>query len=218
MFGQVSQEMNLLEKQGYRYIFFTPTIKNCSGAELSGTLNTLQKGNAELLRNPDFKRAVVGAIKISEITTLRYDDYHPHFHYILAVRPSYFGQDYLSQAKWVQIWRSCCKLDYDPRCDVRAFKGDKKAIAEASKYTLKSTDIFKGTEIQIDDTVRTLMTSLFNRRLVSWTGVFAQARKQLMLDDVENGDLINTNIEAIRADVAEQIIHYGWRSGFYNRL
>ena len=35
-----------------------------------------------------------------------YDTYHPHFHVILAVKPSYFTRDYIKHDEWLDMWRT----------------------------------------------------------------------------------------------------------------
>jgi len=47
---------------------------------------------------------------------------HPHFHIILALPASYFGGNYLSTAKWAELWQHALRSDYTPVCDVRLVK------------------------------------------------------------------------------------------------
>ncbi|MDI5829842.1 protein rep [Salmonella enterica subsp. enterica serovar Kentucky] len=32
------------------------------------------------------------------------------------------GRDYVKQYRWVELWRDCLRVDYDPNVDVRAVK------------------------------------------------------------------------------------------------
>jgi plasmid rolling circle replication initiator protein Rep len=79
-------------------------------------------------------------------------------HVIIAVNKSYFDKGgtsgYLNHDQWMNLWRECAKLDYDPWVDIRKVKpGDCKtdegekslggAVAEISKYCTKSTDIIR---------------------------------------------------------------------------
>lgn len=64
---------------------------------------------------------------------------------LIVVNKSYFkSKNYLSTEEWVNIWRYYLKVDYDPIVDVRKVKSNNykyKAVAEISKYTVKSKDI-----------------------------------------------------------------------------
>ena len=63
--------------------------------------------------------------------------------------------------------------------------------------------------------VSAFLSALTGRRLCSFTGVFDRVRKQLSLDDVENGDLIHVDADDLRSDVAYMIVRYSWKAGFY---
>ena len=65
------------------------------------------------------------------------------------------------------------------------------------------------------ETVKDFLQALSFRRLVSFTGVFSQVRKQLNFDDVEQGNLVQTDIENMRSDVVVAIVRYGYKNGCY---
>ena len=67
----------------------------------------------------------------------------------------------------------------------------------------------------MSETVRVLLESLTGRRLCSFTGVLREERKKLQLDDIETGDLVHVDPDAIREDVASMILRYNWRCGTY---
>ena len=54
-----------------------------------------------------------------------------------------------------------------------------------------------------------------NRRLCSFGGCFDVARKQLQLDDCEDGDLIHVDGSELRSDVAYMVRRYKWSCGAY---
>ena len=136
--------------------------------------------------------------------------------------PSYFGKDYLTQAVWSDLWRSACDLDYNPIIDIRTIKKGSKglsgAVAEVSKYAVKSADFLNGSMSQKMAYVSAFLDALSKRRLCSFTGCFAEARKKLALDDVENGDLVHLDNDSIRDDLAFMIVRYSWKSGVYVQL
>ena len=169
-----------------------------------------------------FRKSVFGSFRSLEVTrNSRTSFFHPHLHVILAVRSDYFHKGYISQAEWGRLWRSCCNLDYDPIIDIRKIKpgseGLSGAVAEVSKYAVKATDFLKGSMDDMADYVSAFLSALTGRRLCSFTGCFDKVRKQLALDDLENGDLVHVEADELRADLAYMVVRYCWRSGVYVR-
>lgn len=233
-FGQVSKVMDYaLGQKDYRFIFLTLTCKNVYGEELSEQLDKLFHSFKKLTERKAVKQAVKGWFRALEVThnldgtSKDYDTFHPHFHIILAVNKSYFTDKkyYLSHEKWTSLWKSCLKVDYTPIVDVRAFKTGKKShvsksVAESAKYAVKSNDFIirdkDGAidEEMTDDSVFILDKALANRRLVAFGGEFKEIHKLLNLDDMENGDLINTDNEELREDLDYVIERYKWHIGY----
>lgn len=172
-----------------------------------------------------------------------YDTYHPHFHCILVVNKSYCKKQYLTQNQWTSIWKKCLKADYTPIVHITKFKSSdsnelKKSIAETAKYSVKDSDFI----IKLDDkyshqlsnkelddinlelskltdnSVKILDKALANRRLTAFGGILKQYHKELNLDDIENGDLINTDNEELREDLTYIIVRYGWHIGLKNYI
>ena len=230
VFGQVSSVMNYLDDK-YEYLFLTLTQRNVLPNELASELDKLFKGYRTLIRRKAFKQISKGWFRALEVThNIKNDTYHPHFHVIIAVSSSYFKKKcYLSQSKWVDMWREILELDYDPVVDVRKYKpksGKKKLskeIAEVAKYTVKSNDyIIKDVngvdEEATDKAVLTLDSALANRRLVAFGGELRKAHRLLNLDDTENGDLIHTDNDELRDDLEFIIEHYHWHIGYSNYI
>lgn len=223
IFGQVSQVMDELERQQYRFLFLTLTVRNCSSEDFPATVQVLYDGWRQLYhKHKIFRRSIEGTFRSLEVTRNPKDGtYHPHLHVILAVRPDYFRCGYIPQSEWSAMWQSCCKLDYQPIVDIRTITPNDKdlsgAVAEVAKYAVKSSDFLRGS---LDDMARTawdFLTALSGRRLCSFTGIFAKVRKALALDDIESGDLINVDGNDLRDDVAYMIVRYRWAAGFYER-
>ena len=216
-YGQVSA---VVEKLGdnYAYVFLTLTCRNCSADELSDTITHLFKSLDLLMKYKACKQAFKGFFRGLEITHNMTDDtYHPHFHLLIAVNPSYFSSRYyLSQDKITALWKRALKASYTPIVDVRKIKGKKsKAIAEVAKYATKSSDIICFDDWDLTcDTVRVLDMALANRRLTGWSGVLKQAHKELHLDDNEDGDLIHTQDIDDKTEDEVQTIAYTWHTGY----
>ncbi len=231
IFGQVSRVMDYVEEcYNYRYIFLTLTVKNCYSEDLRDTLDLMTKAFNKMNQRRAFKQAIKGYFRSLEITYNKDDDnYHPHFHIILAVNKNYFTDDkiYLSQKKWTNLWKSCLKVDYTPIVHVKRIKEDDKkgfgkAVAETAKYTVKADDFLirdeKGNiqENLTDEVVETLDHALHRKRLTAFGFIFKEIHKKLNLDDAEDGDLTNTDNEEIREDLTNIILRYQWNIGIKN--
>lgn len=192
----------------YEFLFLTLTQKNVKGDDLKDEIDKMMEGFRKLTRKKEFKNAFKGFFRALEITyNKKRDDFHPHFHVILAVNKSYAkSKFYLKQKDIVALWRNCMGLDYDPVIDIRKFKTAdgkelSKSLAEATKYTVKDADyIIKNKDGEInykrtDRVVKYLSEALAYRRLIAWGGVLKDIYKSLNLDDPEKGDLVVTGDE-----------------------
>jgi plasmid rolling circle replication initiator protein Rep len=221
IFGQVSQVMDVLQNSGYRFLFLTLTVRNCKAQEFPATVRMLYDGWRNLYHETRvFKRTVCGTFRSLE-TTINQDtkEFHPHFHVILAVKPGYFSRDYVTQKQWADMWAQACALDYDPIVHIETVKEGPKgiggAVAEAAKYAVKDSDFLVGPDWERERYVRTLLEGLAGRRLADMTGCFRKAKKQLGLDDAEDGDLVHVEGETLRDDLAYIVLRYQWRNGCY---
>lgn len=126
----------------HRWLFVTLTQKNCEIGELRQTLQEMNRG---------FKRMTLrklwpadGWLRSTEVTLGRNGTAHPHFHCLLMVKASYFSRNYIRQDEWVELWRSCAKLDYNPVMDVQAVKrgtAPMQLVPELLKYCTKESDM-----------------------------------------------------------------------------
>lgn len=142
-----------------RWLFLTLTVRNCEIAELGETLTAMNAGWQRLLKRDEF-RPVQGWVRTTEVTRGKDGSAHPHFHALLMVPPSMLsGNHYVRQARWVELWRACMRLDYSPSVDVRVVKSRPKkgqttetqqqdvahalrgATAEVLKYSTKPADM-----------------------------------------------------------------------------
>lgn len=229
IYGQISRVMNVLESQGFVFLFLTLTIRNRSGGDLPDAVQVLYDGWRKLYhKHSVFRRQVQGTFRSLEVTrNSATGEYHPHLHCILAVRPSYFdGKNYLPKSAWRAMWRDCAGLDYDPQVDIQRIKpragadGSTSlagAAAEVAKYAVKSQDYLHGTLDDMVACVSDYLIALAGRRLCAYTGMFGRVRRELALDDIEDGDLVRVDGTGIRPDVAYMIVRYHWRAGVYVR-
>ena len=227
VYSQASSVMKVAVKD-YEFLFLTLTQKNVKSEDLEEEINHMMKAFKKLTKRKEFKNAVHGFFRALEITyNKKRDDYHPHFHVILAVKPSYFKKkDYLKQDDWCRLWQESMKLDYKPTVDIRKFKTstDKelsKSVAEATKYTVKDADYLvknRNGKLNLDKTdkvVKTLSESLAYRRLIAWGGILKDIHKSLNLDDAEVGDLVIIDGEDVEGG-RFIIERYRWSVGMSN--
>lgn len=143
-----------------------------------------------------------------KIVNESYDTYHPHFHIILAVRESYFHNNYITQKDFLRFWQKAMRDDTITQVDVRKVKVDNnkdifKAVCEAAKYTVKSVDYVNLLDLRMScHSVFTLDKALYYRRLVAFGGIMKELHKSLNLDDEVDGDLLliddDTNEDFLR--------------------
>lgn len=230
VFAQASAVMTEATNQGYKFIFLTLTVKNVKSDELDNTIKKMNDAFAKMRRRKKFTGGIKGFFKALEISYNKdTDEYHPHFHIILAVKPSYFkSRYYISQEEFTDLWKDVMDLDYTPIVHVEAFKAATKkelakSTAEAAKYTVKDSDYLlrdKRGEIDInrtDKVVKTLVDALYGKRLIAWGGVLKDIHKQLNLDDSEDGDLVITGVED-EAGAAYIIRQYCWYVGATGKM
>lgn len=232
------------ERENLKWIFLTLTVRNVEGEELKATMDTMTKAWNNFSRYAVFKKSVKGYFRAMEVTKNReeghqwYGTYHPHFHVLLAVKPSFFTSGYIKQSEWTAMWRKAMKLDYDPIVHVQRVKPKKEspdlkeiekdvkkaveeqnAILEVSKYPVKDSDVIVGDSVTSNnvETVLDLDNALAYKRLIAYGGLLKEIHKELNLDDAEDGDLIHVgeeNADEI-ANGAVEVMAY-WHVGLKN--
>lgn len=224
LFSQVSAVADaILAEKKARFIFVTLTIENVRGEVLRDTIDELNKAFTYITAKSrtfapakKLKENLLGYMKAEEITyNADRDDFHPHIHAILEVRPSYFrGDAYIKQKDWTALWRSALGVDYDPLVDVRNIKGGTaKAVAEVAKYPVKMDSILTiADKDKAAKALTHLYAAIFKRRLVTFGGDFREYRRRLQLDDVENGDLTHVETEEQTFNAVAQVL-FKWRVG-----
>lgn len=219
----VTHEAN--QRENLRWLFLTLTVKNVDAVDLSSELTRLMQAWRRFSRRKVFRDNVVGWFRALEVTRNNdkksdwYNSYHPHFHVLIAVRPSYFkGGRYISQKKWTSLWQQSLQVDYTPIVNVKAVKArrnrlreleileEKKqaaqvehAVAEVAKYPLKSTSYLLPSEKATDEAVSTLDNALHRRRLLAYGGLLKetwnelQAVEKVQDAEEESSDLIHVD-------------------------
>lgn len=220
IFKQMTAIMSAAAPIGMEYLLLTLTVKNCVGSELNEQIKAMMSAFSRFRKRKQVESVAKAWYRALEITyNPKTQEYHPHFHCIIGVNPSYFKDTkvYLSQAKWTEIWQKSMRLNYTPICDVRKIKGDTaKAVAETAKYTVKESDYLLEDKDMTVDVVRTLDEALDSKRLVAYGGIFKELHKKLNLDDAVDGDLVRVGDEEKLSEDEKHEIAFAWSAGLKN--
>lgn len=211
-----------------RFIFLTLTVKNVNGDFIKQEISQISEGFRRLMLYKKVDKNVIGYLRALEITySTNRDDYHPHLHVLLFVSSSYFtgnGNNYISQDEWTKLWQKAMKLDYTPVVNVKAVKATEKydlkgAILETAKYPVKPLDLLNDdfsaeTKDMITDD---LTKGLHRKRQIGFGKLFKEIRKELQLEDIEEGDLISVEEDDENtSSVKEVIAKWNWeRKNYY---
>lgn len=170
------------ELSDFQWVLFTLTVPNVAGVELSDTLSELFRTSREMLKLPDF-RGFKGWLRCAEVTySPERRDFHPHLHFLAAVRPGYFkGKQYISQARLQELWQRWWPdvEDMDIR-KVRGYKG----VCEVCKYAVKPMVCPEDEEMLVEQAqaCEVLWSALHGRRLLQSAGVVKDTLKRLKID------------------------------------
>ena len=227
--SKIVEEAMIRQPKG-RFLFLTLTVKNVIGQELNQAMINILIGFNRLMKYKKIDKNMIGFLRATEVTySKELDSYHPHLHVLLMVRPSYFQAkaDYVNQEEWTKFWQKAMKLDYIPMVDIRAVKADKGkglkgAILETAKYPVKpfdvtdeKTDFTAQEKLQIVDD---MLTGLHRKRQIGFGKLFKDIKKELELDDLENGNLVQTRDDDIEnSSVGREIVAvWNWeRKNYY---
>ena len=210
-----------------RFIFLTLTVKNVNGDCINQEISQISEGFRRLMLYKKVDKNVLGYLRALEVTySTNRDDYHPHLHVLLFVSSSYFtgnGNNYISQDEWTRLWQKAMKLDYVPVVNVKAVKATEKydlkgAILETAKYPVKPLDLLNDdfAEETKDMITDDLTKGLHRKRQIGFGKLFKEIRKELQLEDIEEGDLINVQEDdESTSSVKEVIAKWNWERKNY---
>lgn len=179
--SQTRPVLNILANKNYRFLFATLTVRNVDYDELKQTLDLMMRAFHKFMMRRQIKRAFEGFIRSVELTyNEKLDNFHPHIHLLVAVKEDYFHNKdkYISQGLLAELWQECLGIGYEPIVHIETVDNTERAQLETLKYALKPS--------QSDKALKTFLYILRGRRLVSFSGIFAKIRKDLMLSDFED--------------------------------
>ena len=162
--------MQYLKSLDYDFIFLTLTAPNIAGYELEQELREYSRAFDRLFKRKEVSSVVKGYARKLEVTYNRdRNDFHPHYHVLLAINKSYFdSRNYIPRARWLKLWQECKQDPTITQVDVRKYKG--KDVFEITKYIAKDSDYLYNEYV-----FKTFYLSLKGKRLLSYGGVFKDA-------------------------------------------
>lgn len=190
--------------KNHRWLFLTLTVRNCKITELRDTLQWLNQSWQRMSQRKKFP--AIGWIRSTEVTRGKDGSAHPHFHCLLLVKPSYFGKYYMKQHEWVELWRTCLRIDYNPVLDIRPVKRGKQPmelVPEILKYCVKESDLVADKEWFLE-----LTRQMHKMRTVATGGVLKEYLKML---EQEPEDLIGKHEIKTEDEVDEGHLYFGWK-------
>lgn len=204
-----------------RWLFLTLTVRNCPITELGDTLIVMNAAWQRLKDRKEFG-SVLGWVRTTEVTRGRQDgSAHPHFHALLMVSPSMLaGVNYVKHARWVELWRECMRIDYEPVVDIRAVKPRELksgqapndataaalqgAVSETLKYSIKPSDMVADESWFLELTRQT-----HRKRFVAAGGALKDVLK---VDEETDADLARLSKDTTAEDDGSRLA-FNWRSG-----
>lgn len=181
--AQTFPVIQALRDSGFRFIFATASLPNVPLERLSATIDQMLKAYDLLLKRRKVKRAWEGKIRALEVTYNRErNDFHPHIHMLVAVRPEYFTNSdlYITLDEFREMWTDSLREEFHSilDCKLQSVTDDGGEVVETVKYS------FKGTKDS--NAIEGYFTALKGRRLISFSGVIAKQRKYFKMTDFEN--------------------------------
>lgn len=173
----LSIQMEYIKEEHQKdFIFLTLTAPNVQAGELNDEIKFYNASFKKLMERKEVKAIVKGYVRKLEVTyNADRDDYHPHFHVLIAVNKSYFTQSkqYINRDRWLDLWRDATDNPNITQVDVRKVKeNNNKEVAEVAKYAAKDSDYLLNEKV-----FEVFYKSLKGKRLIVNSGLFKESMK-----------------------------------------
>lgn len=166
------------QKEDKQFIFLTLTTPNVMSEYLENEIKTYNYAFQKMFKRKKVNSIAKGYVRKLEVTyNVERDDYHPHFHVLIAVNRSYFKdtKSYISQKEWLDLWREVTgKPDITQVHVQRVKQNNQKELYEMAKYTGKDSDYLSNQKV-----FDTYYKSLKGKQVLVYSGLFKEARKKL---------------------------------------
>lgn len=176
---------NINTNYNYKWITLTLTTKSVKGEDLQQEIDKLNKGLTKLLSYAKVKKVVKGTFSALEITyNIKTNEYHPHFHVMVAVMPSYFKKaEYrIKNDEWTTLWKKAMSIDYVPVVKVKVVDDTNNIIEELSKFIYYiAKGIFNNLNEKLKYDIYNLVVdrlddALSYKRLFRYTGIISTVK------------------------------------------
>lgn len=179
------------------FIFLTLTAPNVAADKLGDEINDFNKAWKRLFQNKRVSAINKGFIRKLEVTyNQERNDYHPHFHVLLAVNRSYFKDKklYTSRDEWLKMWQAAKRDSSITQVDIRRAKMDDfKSVLELATYSAKASDYLLSHDI-----FKVFYENLKGRQLITFNGLFKDTLKAFKAGDLEDFQALDENIYIYR--------------------
>lgn len=166
------------------FIFLTLTTPNVTAEHLESEIKHYNESFRRLSNRKHFKSISKGYVRKLEVTyNAERDDYHPHFHVLIAVNKSYFTDKryYISQKEWLNLWRDVTENPDITQVKVQKIRqNNNKELYEMAKYSGKDSDYLINQKV-----FDAFYKSLKGKQVLVYSGLFKEARKKLKDGDLD---------------------------------
>ena len=171
------------QEESKSFIFLTLTTPNVTAEHLEDEIQNYNHAFQKMFKRKKIKSIAKGYVRKLEVTyNAERDDYHPHFHVLIAVNKSYFTDKryYISQQEWLDLWRDVTGISEITQVQVQKIRqNNNKELYEMAKYSGKDSDYLINQKV-----FDAFYKSLKGKQVLVYSGLFKEARKKL-----KNGEL-----------------------------
>ena len=173
------------------FIFITLTVPNVPRESLREEIENFNKSFKRLFQTEEFKAFNKGFIRKLEVTyNEERNDYHPHFHLVVAVNKSYFkSRDYMSKRRLLELWQRATRNPNITQVDIKPCRMDTiKQVMELATYSAKQGELYSSKEV-FDG----FYEGLFRKKLLVYNGIFKEYKKKLETGEIDPAQVIELN-------------------------
>jgi plasmid rolling circle replication initiator protein Rep len=170
------------------FIFITLTVPNVSREKLREEIECFNKSFKRLFETKEFKAFNKGFIRKLEITyNEKRNDYHPHFHLVVAVNKSYFkSRNYMSKRRLLELWQRATRNPNITQVDIKPCRMNTiKQVMELATYSAKQGDLYSSKEV-FDG----FYEGLYRKKLLVYNGIFKEYKKKIDTGEVDPAQVI----------------------------
>lgn len=178
-------------KEKFAFLFITLTVPNVPKESLREEIENFNISFNRLWKTKEFKAFNKGFIRKLEITyNEERNDYHPHFHLVVAVNKSYFtSRDYMSKRRLLELWQRATRNPNITQVDIKPCRMDTvKQVMELATYSAKQGELYSSKEV-FDG----FYEGLFRKKLLVYNGIFKEYKKKIEVGEINPAEVIELN-------------------------